>query len=215
MENFDENTQQYNDIIKTLKELQKLKAPANFEADLMRRINSGKYEREKTFREKFLLPTRLIPSAALGLAAVIVFFVLNINSVPAENPLLMPPRVREDVVATKNIPVTLKEAQESVKKEEANNGKEKQPVPFFKEGTKSYAEIHGTTGDSEVSNLGITFTGQDTQSTLPNNTSMVSFGFPINKNALNFRNSTLTREERAQLEMMKKKLVEMMKQLNK
>ena len=215
MENFDENPQQYSEIIKTLKGLQRVKAPANFEADLMRRINSGKYEKERSFWEKFLLPSRLIPSAAIGLAAVIVFFVLNINSAPVENPLLTPPRVREDVVATKNIPVTPKETQESLKKEKANNGKEKQPAPFFKEGTKSYAEIHGTTGDSEVSNLGITFTGEDTDNTLTGNTSMVSFGYPINKSGLNFRNSTLTREERAQIQMMKKRLIEMMKQLNK
>ena len=111
MENFDENSQQYSDIIKTLKGLQKVKAPANFEADLMRRINTGKYEKGRSLWEKFLLPSRLIPSAALGLAAVIVFFVLNINSTQLENPLLMPPRVRNDVVATKDVPVIPKDEQ--------------------------------------------------------------------------------------------------------
>ena len=211
MENFDENSQQYNEIIKTLQGLRQVKAPANFEADLMRRINSGKYEKERSFWEKILLPSRLIPSAALGLAAIIVFFVLNINSAPVENPLLMPPRVREDVVATKNAPAIPKDEQAKTEKEKTS----KKPEPFFKEGTKSYAEIHGTTDDSGVSNLGITFTGEDTQSTLPDNSSMVSFGNPINKSGLNFRNNTMTREERAQIEMMKRKLIEMMKQLNK
>ena len=215
MENFDENSQQYNEIIKTLKGLQKVKAPANFEADLMRRINSGKYEKERSFWEKFLLPSRLIPSAALGLAAVIVFFVLNINSTPAENPLLMPPRVREDVVAAKDLPDIAKEIHTNAEKEKATEEASKKPEPFFKEGTKTYAEIHGTTGDSGVSNIGITFTGEDAQSTLPNNTSMASFGYPINKSGLNFRSNTMTREERAQIEMMKRKLIEMMKQLNK
>jgi len=215
MENFDENSQQYSDIIKTLKGLQRVKAPANFEADLMRRINTGKYEKEKSLWEKFLLPSRLIPSAALGLAAVIVFFVLNINSTPAENPLLMPPRVREDVVAAKGVTVFPKDAQAKAEKEKTNKETNKKPEPFFKEGTKTYAEIHGTTGDSGVSNIGITFTGEDAQSTLPNNTSMASFGYPINKSGLNFRSNTMTREERAQIEMMKRKLIEMMKQLNK
>jgi len=215
MENFDENSQQYSDIIKTLKGLQRVKAPANFEADLMRRINTGKYEKEKSLWEKFLLPSRLIPSAALGLAAVIVFFVLNINSAQLENPLLMPPRVRDDVVATKDVPVIPKDEQTSTENEKINKEANKKPVPFFKEGTKTYAEIHGTAGDSDVSNLGITFTGEDTESTLPGNTSMVSFGYPINKSGLNFRSNTMTREERAQLQMMKKKLIEMMRQLNK
>ena len=215
MENFDENSQQYNEIIKTLKGLQKVKAPANFEADLMRRINSGKYEKERSLWEKLLLPSRLIPSAALGLAAVIIFFILNINSTPVQNPLLMPPRVREDVVATKGVPAIPKDEQAYAEKGKTNKETSKKPEPFFKEGTKSYAEIHGTTSDSENSNLGITFTGRDAQSTLPGNASMASFGYPISKSGLNFRNSIPTREERAQIEMMKRKLIEMMKQLNK
>ena len=215
MENFDENSQQYNEIIKALKGLQKVKAPANFEADLMRRINSGKYEKERSFWEKLLLPSRLIPSAAAILAAVILFFVLDIGSAPIENPLLVPPRVREDVVATKTVPLIPKDEQANTEKEKVNKEANTKPQPFFKEGTKSYAEIHGTTGDSEVSNLGITFTGGDTESTLPGNTSMVSFGYPINKSGLNFRNNTMTREERAQLQLMKKRLIEMMKQFNK
>ena len=215
MEKFDDNSQQYSEIIKTLKGLQKIKTPANFEADLMRRINSGKFEKEKTFWEKFLFTSSLIPSAALGLAAVIIFFVLNINSAPVENPLLMAPRVREDVVATKDVPLIPKDAQTDADKEKINKETKSQPEPFFKEGTKSYAETHGGAGDSEVSNLGITFTGEDTQSTLPGNTSMVSFGFPISKSGLNFRRNTLTPEERLQIEMMKKRLIEMMKQLNK
>ena len=215
MENFEENTQQHGEIIKTLKGLQNVKAPAGFEADLMRRINSGKYEKERSFWEKFILPSRLIPSAALGLAAVIVFFVLNINTSPVENPLLMNPRVREDVVATKNVPVIPKDAQINTEKEKTNKEANKKPVPFFEEGTKSYAETHGNTGDSGVSNLGITFTGEDTQSTLPANTSIVSFGNPINKSGLNFHRRTLSPEERAQLEMLKKRMLEAFKELNK
>lgn len=213
MENFDEKSQQYSEIIRTLKGLQKVKAPANFEADLMRRINSGKYEKERSFWEKLLLPSRFIPSAALGIAAVIVFFVLNMNSAPVENPLLMAPRVREDVIATKNLPSTPKEAQLNPQKEKAN--KETNQEPFFKEGTKSYAETHPGSTDSGVSNVGITFTGEDSESTLPANPSIVSFGNPITKSGLNFQRRMLTPQERAQLEIMKKRLMDMMKQFNK
>jgi hypothetical protein len=214
MENLDENSQQHSELIKTLKRLQKVKAPASFEADLIRRINSGKYEKERSFWEKLLLPSRLIPSAALGLAAVIVFFVLNMNSAPVENPLLMTPRVREDVVATKNIPVIPKEGKANLQKEKANKVTKKQGEPFFEEGTKSYAETHPGS-DSEVSNLGITFTGQDTQNTLPGSTSIVSFGNPITKSGLDFQRRMLSPQERAQLQLMKKRLQEMMKQFNK
>jgi hypothetical protein len=215
MENFDDNTNEYNEIIKTLRGLQKVKAPANFEADLMRRINESKYEKEGSFWDKILLPSRLIPSAALGIAAVITFFVLNMNSAPVENPLLMTPRIREDVVATENNPLTHSDAQTNAKEEKANKETKKQSQPFFEEGTKSYAETHPGSSDSEVSNLGITFTGDDSQSTLPGNTSMVSFGYPISKSGLNFQRRTLSPQERVQLEIMKKRLQEMMKQLNK
>jgi hypothetical protein len=215
MENFDENSRQYSEIINTLKGLQKVKAPAGFEADLMRKINSGKYEKERSFWEKLLLPSRLIPSAALGLAAVIVFFVLNMNSAPVENPLLMAPRVREDVIATNNNPLTQKEAQVNPQKEKAGKETKQQPQPFFEEGTKSYAETHPGSTDSGVSNLGITFTGEDSQSTMPANTSIVSFGNPITKSGLDFQRRMLTPQERAQLEIMKKRLMNMMKQLSK
>jgi hypothetical protein len=213
MDNIDENSQQYSDIIKTLKGLQKVKAPAGFEADLMRKINSGRYEKERSFWEKLLLPSRLIPSAALGIAAVIVFFVLNMNSAPVENPLLMAPRVRDDVIATNNSTVTPKEAQVNPQKEKTRN--EVKQEPFFKEGTKSYAEIHSGSTDSGVSNLGITFTGEDSESTMPANPSIVSFGNPITKNGLDFQRRMLTPQERAQLEIMKKRLMDMMKQFNK
>jgi hypothetical protein len=213
MDNIDENSQQYSEIIKTLKGLQKVKAPAGFEADLMRKINSGRYEKERSFWEKLLLPSRLIPSAALGIAVVIVFFVLNMNSAPVENPLLMAPRVRDDVIATNNSTVTPKEAQVNPQKEKARN--EIKQEPFFKEGTKSYAEIHSGSTDSGVSNLGITFTGEDSESTIPANPSIVSFGNPITKSGLDFQRRMLTPQERAQLEIMKKRLMDMMKQFNK
>jgi hypothetical protein len=213
MDNIDENSQQYSEIIKTLKGLQKVKAPAGFEADLMRKINSGRYEKERSFWEKLLLPSRLIPSAALGIAVVIVFFVLNMNSAPVENPLLMAPRVRDDVIATNNSTVTPKEAQVNPQKEKARN--EIKQEPFFKEGTKSYAEIHSESTDSGVSNLGITFTGEDSESTMPANPSIVSFGNPITKSGLDFQRRMLTPQERAQLEIMKKRLMDMMKQFNK
>jgi hypothetical protein len=89
----------YEDVIKALKGLQQVKAPANFEADLQRRINSEKYiEEKKTFWENIFIPARLIPSLGLVAVAVIIFFVVDTNSEEMDNPFLIEPRVREDVV---------------------------------------------------------------------------------------------------------------------
>jgi hypothetical protein len=98
--NIIEDDHQHDDVIQTLKGLKKVSAPANFEADLMRRINTEKYDEKKSFWWKFLLPSRLIPSAALVLSAIVVLFVINTNSGAEENPLLIPPKIREDVVAS-------------------------------------------------------------------------------------------------------------------
>jgi len=88
----------YEKMINDLKNLQKVKAPANFEADLRRRINAEKFKVEKTFWGKALLPSRLIPSLGLAAAAVVVFLVVNINSEEMDNPFLIEPRLREDII---------------------------------------------------------------------------------------------------------------------
>jgi len=91
----------YEDVINALKGLQEVKAPANFEADLNRRINQEKFSKKekKTFWENIFLPSRLIPSLGLVAVAVVMFFVVDTNSEEMDNPFLIEPRVREDVFA--------------------------------------------------------------------------------------------------------------------
>lgn len=89
----------YEDVIKALKGLKEVKASANFEADLKRRINSEKFPKEekKSFWQNIFLPSRLIPSLGLVVAAFVIFFVVESNSEDMDNPFLIEPRVREDV----------------------------------------------------------------------------------------------------------------------
>ena len=91
----------YEDVIKALKDLQEVKAAANFEADLQRRINSGKFSKkeQKNFWQNIFVPAKLIPSLGLVTAAVVIFFVVETNSEEMDNPFLIEPRVREDVFA--------------------------------------------------------------------------------------------------------------------
>jgi hypothetical protein len=72
----------YEDVINALKGLQEVKAPANFEADLLRRINSEKFSKEekKSFWQNIFVPAKLIPSLGLVAAAVVIFFVVDTNS---------------------------------------------------------------------------------------------------------------------------------------
>jgi hypothetical protein len=91
----------YEDVIKALKGLREVKAPANFEADLHRRINQKKSSKEemKSFWQNIFVPSRLIPSLGLVAVAVVMFFVVDTNSEEMDNPFLIEPRVREDVFA--------------------------------------------------------------------------------------------------------------------
>jgi hypothetical protein len=89
----------YEDVIKALKGLQEVKAPANFEADLQRKINSDKLSKResKSFWQNIFLPSRLIPSLGVVVVAFVIFFVVESNSEKMDNPFLIEPRVREDV----------------------------------------------------------------------------------------------------------------------
>ena len=116
----DEN--KYKKISKTLGELQKVSAPSNFEANLMRKIKSGEIEKRERGIHKLFLPNRLIPSLGLITIAVILFFVIDVNSEKMENPLLMDPRVREDIVAVSD-DSGLNEVQEEISKQEAADEK--------------------------------------------------------------------------------------------
>lgn len=91
----------FEDVIKVLKGLQEVKAPANFEADLQRRINSEKFSKEEknSFWQNIFIPAKLIPSLGLVAVAVVVFFVVDTGSEEMDNPFLIEPRVREDVFA--------------------------------------------------------------------------------------------------------------------
>ena len=110
----------YEDVIKALKGLQEVKAPANFEADLQRRINSEKFSKEekKSFWENIFVPSRLIPSLGLVAVSVVIFFVVDTNPEEVDNPFLIEPRVREDVFAVADY-IELEKKQEELSKEKS------------------------------------------------------------------------------------------------
>jgi hypothetical protein len=166
----------YKNVVDTLKGLPEVKAPRNFETDLMRRINSEKFEEKRQgFWEKIFLPSRLIPSAGLAIAAVLLLFVINLNSDETENPLLMEPKVREDIIeATEmsDIPVPQKE-DISLERRVGNTDR-----------------FRDEAADSDLQ-------GMD------RNNSYSTAGFAINKDGLNFRQMNLSEEEKQRLNELK------------
>ena len=113
------NDKKYEKLIGDLNNLQQIKAPANFEADLKRKINTAKFKNEeKSFWGQVLLPSRLIPSLGLATAAIVVFLMGNVNSEEMDNPFLTEPRLREDVVAVEYFD-SFEDKKEGLKKEQS------------------------------------------------------------------------------------------------
>lgn len=96
----------YKEVINSLRNLRKIQAPYNFEADLMRKINSPQAEKQKSLFDLIFSPVKLIPSAALIATAVILIFVVNNHSTEIEDPFSIEPRMREDLLISK-VPITL------------------------------------------------------------------------------------------------------------
>ena len=123
--------EQYKDIIKSLKELPKIKAPDNFELKLMTRIHNKNFniERDKSFN--FTIWGFLKPAMAVSLTAVVIFFVIDVNSFDSPNLLLTEPELRKDILGDdKEVNVPLQNEfiveetiePEAVKKDELNSG---------------------------------------------------------------------------------------------
>ena len=101
----------YKKLIDDLKNLPKIEAPKNFETGLWKKINTSEKTKKISFWEKLLSPARLAPAALAIVSAVIIFFVVDVNSEVMEDPLNIAPRLREDLVVletSKDIPVELK-----------------------------------------------------------------------------------------------------------
>jgi len=117
----------YKRLIDDLKNLPKVEAPKNFETELLRKINSYEEVKKVGFWEKLLSPARLAPAALAIVSAVIIFFVVDINSEVMEDPLSIAPKLREDLAilkTTQEIPVELKKISVRQKEKVENNSKE-------------------------------------------------------------------------------------------
>ena len=222
------NDKKYDDVIKALKGLQQVKAPPNFEADLKRRLNREKFApEEKSFIEKFLVPSKLIPSLGLAAAAVIMFFVLT-PADESENPFMMQPRERTDYIILKNDVVAdlwgkNPSENENLSKDKSRFREEmtkpelKKEKSDFKSNKKStrkmldepvveeertLAENQGTTVPESTKteeNREVTANPKLTSPTM-------ATGLAISKSGLNFTQVKHTEKELEKIEMLKKKM---------
>jgi len=212
----------YEDVIKALKGLKEVKAPANFEADIQRRINQEKFSKEekKGFWQNIFVPAKLIPSLGLVAVAVVMFFVVDTNSEEMDNPFLIEPRVREDVFAVTDFEEVESKRdelskQKSVKKESpsvdlrTNKSQLKSSEDKLITGREKSGESKGLVDEKDIANdqsilldnlttvdSTLASVTENPQPTVPTEAGaeMIT-GQAITKEELNFRQVQLTEEE--------------------
>ena len=224
----------YEKLIKDLKGLQQVKAPANFESDLKRRINDEKFSKgeKKSFWENIFVPAKLIPSLGLVAAAVIIFFVIDTNPEEMDNPFLIEPRVREDVIEVTGYEVLEQEHQKESSKTKSlekdnkviENRTDKNELKSSgdrdisgrkkAEGIDKFSDEKGFAKDQSITEGNVTvpestFAGV-TESPQPTTSdeviSEIVSGQSITKEELNFRQVQNTVEEQRVLDGLKRQL---------
>ncbi|MFB3055920.1 MAG: hypothetical protein ACE1ZQ_02000 [Ignavibacteriaceae bacterium] len=207
-----DDEKKYDNLIKTLKGLQQVKARPNFEADLKRRLNAEKYgKEEKKSIKRFFTPSRLVPSFGFAAVAIVIFLMVSTNSEEADNPFLMEPKIREDMILISdtddlNIPKDNLGKKSEVFEEKViadKKDKEIRRENFVEE--KSYDD-NVIAGRNELA-LSETTMISETESALHEDLSApVATGFAIRKSGLNFRQVNPTQKEQEEILELKKKV---------
>ncbi|MFZ0452794.1 MAG: hypothetical protein WCE54_10240 [Ignavibacteriaceae bacterium] len=208
----DEKDQEFEGVIKILKGLHHLKAPDNFETDLMRRINAGNYKEEKTesWFSRFFAPKRFIPSAALAIVAVLILFVIKPGSNTIENPFNTKPRLREDMITTASQITEEKKVDMELQKMIDSNQDyssliQKKEVAKNEEKGKNDYDIK----DFQSDRAGSSYASQNYEAV---SSPGVSNYYIIDKSGLNFRQVNLTKTERMEISRLKANLMQFMKE---
>jgi len=207
-----DDEKKYDDLIKTLKSLQQVKAPPNFEADLNRRLNAEKYaNEEKKSIKRFFIPSRLVPSFGLAAAAIVIFFLVNTNSEEADNPFLMEPKVREDMILVSdteelNIPKSKlgKESEVSDKDvvvEKKVEGMRRDNIFEDRSTDESLSAGRNELAVSETTMIGEMDSAPTEELSAP-----AATGLAIQKSGLNFRQIKPNKKEQEEILELKKKV---------
>ena len=220
-----DDEKKYDDLIKTLKGLQQVKAPPNFEADLKRRLNAEKYAKEeKRTIKRFFAPSRLVPSFGLAAAVIVMFLMVNTNSEETDNPFLMEPKIREDIILISdtdelNIPKSsLSKESEIIDGDIVADKKDKgmRRENFLEEKSSDENLIAGRNelAVSETTMISEMESAPTEDISADEFTRPVATGLAIEKSGLNFRQVNPTQKEQEEILELKKK-VQILKQSEK
>lgn len=199
----------YDELIGTLKNLQKVKAHPNFEADLKRKLNAEKFEKPTKQRSRFWVPSRLVPTFGLAIVAIVIIFLVDLNSGETDNPFLIEPRVRKDMIVVTNEGVT------DIPEKKLTEKEEKPEVKLFSDkidsDQKQKTRSKGKTDRSLVSEPGVTSPestsiNEEEAKTEDEVSTELATGLAIRKSGLNFRQIRQTKLQKEEILELKKKV---------
>ena len=206
MKNYDDDSN-FIGVINELKKLNKIEAPQNFEKMLFDKLSQTQEDEKISFIDRIFTPARLIPSVGLAATIIILFFLTNIFvQSTEENPLLADPRVRGDVIVTKV-------ADNPSKKETNTKTETKEDIFAATDNENKNLNDNPTNNSINDPNLGIRITGEPITNNSYNGSILtsVSPNGSIDKNGLDYKQIYLQRLQRAQIEQLRKKMEEMLR----
>jgi hypothetical protein len=93
----------YENLLNDLKNLPKVNAPQNFEANILRKVRLEEQREKESFWKNIFTPGKLVPAAVAIASAVIIFLIIDLKPERIEDPLNLQPRLREDIVNVQSI----------------------------------------------------------------------------------------------------------------
>lgn len=183
-------------LLDDLKNLPKVSAPENFEEGLWKKIYA-KEERKESYWQKIFSLNKFIPATATVAAIIIIFFLITNNSSDYEDPFMIEPPVRTDIITVSNddsgvtgmIERKQKTDQQEWKSNQLSkrNNEENSSSPEIDSSSKDRTEIPSAAGQAptvindQVENV-------------------------IDKEELNFLKRTVTEQEKQEIIELKKKI---------
>lgn len=187
-------------LLDDLRNLPKVSAPDNFDKLLWEKIYSGE-EKKESFLQKIFATNKLIPAAATFAAVIIIFFLVRSNNNDYEDPFMIEPPVREDIITISNDDVGVSnmiEQKQKIEQEELSTN-ESEMSGLRKESASP--EIDSSLKD----NLTEPSTAHQT---LNNKADAVNdeVQFEIDKEELNFLKRNLSEQEKQEILELKRKI---------
>lgn len=211
----DEN--KFKNLIHALKNLKKIEAPVGFENKLWNKINSDAVPEKKSLWDKVFV--KLLPATAVVATAVILFVVIENNAYEYQDPLLIEPEVRTDLIEIKEEDPALQkfelENEPEIKSEKPKQLAQEKPSVTFR---KKDSEADAITMESPLAGRNEILRDED--SLVPESTgvaSSLSEDSSVNdqqiapsatmKQGLNFRQVQLTEQEKQEVNELKTRIL--------